>query len=122
MANTSDNKQTGAAPVILAGLSILSCYGTLALVSALGLIGIQLNIHEGAWATVITLLAWLATISIGFESHRNRAIGPIAVAILGALLITAVMFVSYSRIVEITGFVLILAAVFWSRWHTKRQS
>jgi len=100
---------------ILAGLSIITCYGTLALVAILGLIGIPLNIHEGLWASVIVVLAWAAVAGVAFEFRQLRAKGPLLLAVLGSLLITAVMFVAYSRIVEIFAFALILIAVIWNR-------
>jgi hypothetical protein len=120
MVNANNNNRTGVVSGILAGLSILTCYGTLALVTILGLIGIQLDIHEGIWATVIVVLAWAAAIGIGLEFRRIRANGPLVVAILGAALITVVMFITYSRIVEIIGFLLILSAVFWNRWYARQ--
>ena len=81
----------------------------------LSLIGIQLNIHEGIWATVIVILAWAAVVAIALEFRRLRFIPSLVSAILGALLITTVMFISYNRMVEISGFVFILIAVIWNR-------
>lgn len=115
MNNVNSRYPIGIWSGVLAGLSILTCYGTLALVAALGLIGIQLNIHQGIWATVIVVLAWAAAAGIALEFRRLHAKGALLSAISGALLITAVMFVTYNRIVEILGFVLILIAVIWNR-------
>jgi arsenite methyltransferase len=120
MINTGNNNRVGTVSGIFAALSIITCYGTLALVAALGLIGIQLNVHEGIWAAVIVVLAWAAAIGVGLEFRRIRANGPLVVAILGASFITAVMFISYSRIVEIIGFTLILTAVFWNRRYARQ--
>jgi arsenite methyltransferase len=117
----NSNNRIGIWPGILAGLSILSCYGTLVLVAILGLIGIQIEIHEGIWASVIVLLAWTAVIAVVLEFRRLRVKGPLVAAISGALLITLVMFVSYNRIVEISGFALILVAVIWNRHHASQQ-
>jgi arsenite methyltransferase len=115
MGISSSKNRVGIWSGVLAGLSILTCYGTLVLVAILGLIEIQLEIHEGAWATVIVVLAWAAVVAIVVEFQRLRFIAPLVTVILGALLITAVMFVSYNRIVEILGFALILTAVIWNR-------
>jgi len=100
---------------VLAGLSILTCYGTLVLVALLGLIGIQLNIHEGIWAALIVFLAWAAAGAVLLEFRRLRFWTPLLMAIIGALLISLVMLVSYNRMIEISGFVLILIAVIWNR-------
>jgi len=115
MSEASSKIRIGIWSGILVGLSILTCYGTLALVAILGLIGIPLNIHEGLWASVIVVLAWAAVIGVVLEFRQLRAKGPLILAVLGALLITAVMFVAYSRIVEIFAFALILIAVIWNR-------
>ena len=112
---TSSKIRIGIWSGILAGLSILTCYGTLAAVAILGLIDIPLNIHEGLWASVIVVLAWAAVIGVVFEFRQLHAKGPLILAVLGALLITAVMFVAYSRIAEIFAFTLILIAVIWNR-------
>ena len=107
---------------VLAGLSILTCYGTLALVALLGLIGIQLDIREGIWATVIVVLAWAAVAGIIREYLSLGAKGPLVLAILGALMITAVMYVAYNRFVEISAFVLLMAAVIWNRRYANQQT
>ena len=119
MSLVNDNNRLSIWPGILAGLSILACYGTLALVAAFAIFGIQLNIHEGIWASVIVVLAWAAVIAVVQEFRRLGAAGPLVVAILGAILITAVMFISYNRVVEISGFALILIAVIWNRRFAK---
>jgi hypothetical protein len=120
MSNVPGNNRIGIWSGILAGLSILACYGTLALVAILGLIGIPLNIHEGLWASVIVVLAWATVVGVAFECRQLRAKWSLLVAILGALLITAVMFIAYSRMVEIFGFALILIAVIWNRRYATR--
>jgi len=115
MSEASSKIRIGIWSGVLAGLSILTCYGTLALVAILGLIGIPLNIHEGLWASVIVVLAWAAAAGVVLEFRQLHAKGPLILAVLGALLITAVMFVAYSRIVEIFAFALLLIAVIWNR-------
>jgi arsenite methyltransferase len=115
MSNLISKNHPGIWSGVLAGLSILTCYGTLALVAVLALIGIQLNIHEGIWATAIVILTWATVGAIALEFRRLRFIPSLVSVILGALLITTVMFISYNRIVEISGFAFILIAVIWNR-------
>jgi hypothetical protein len=105
------NRLTSLATVI----SILACYGTLAFVSLLSLFGLSLNIHEGAWAGVITLFAWLAFIAVAINFRRYRAPGPLLLGAAGAVLITWVMFVSFNRILEIAGFAGLVTAALWER-------
>jgi hypothetical protein len=103
----------------LAGLatvvSILACYGMLAFVGLSSLLGLSLNIHEGAWACVITLFAWLAAVGVAISFRRYRALGPLLLVVAGAFLITWVMFVSFNRILEIAGFAGLITASLWER-------
>lgn len=83
-------------------LSILACYGTLALIAVLSLLGITLAINVHVWAAVIVLFA--------------------IVALLGTLFIVAAMYASGfldsrlglgSRAVELLGFAALLIAAIW---------
>lgn len=95
--------------------AVVACYGTLAMVSLLSLAGVTVNIHEGAWATVIVVFAWLAVLAMGVNMQRHRRFGPFIMSDVGAILVSWVMFVDYSRIMELTGFVLMIFAALWDR-------
>ena len=96
-------------------LSILACYGTLAFVSILSVLGITVVIHTGAWAGVITLFAWLAVAGVASGFKRYYALGPLLIAAVGALLITMTKFVYFNRIIEIAGFAGLIVAAMWDR-------
>ncbi|GMQ96221.1 MAG: hypothetical protein BMS9Abin14_747 [Gammaproteobacteria bacterium] len=96
-------------------LSVVVCYGTLALVTLLTLVGITLTINEGAWATAIVVLAWIAVLAMGVNMRRHRSFGPFILADIGALMVSWVMFVDYSRTMEIVGFALLIVAAVWDR-------
>ncbi len=98
-----------------AALSIMACYGTLAVVSLLTLAGFSIDIHEGAWAAVIVVFAGLAFVGVLMNFRRHRTLGPVIVAAIGAALITWVMFVSFNRIIEVAGFVALITAAVWER-------
>ena len=104
-------RYSGAAVV----LCIVACYGTLALVAIVSLAGVTLAIHEGAWATVVVVLAWTAVLAMGVNIHRYRNIGPFILSDIGALLVSWVMFVDYGRTMETIGFALLVIAAFWDR-------
>lgn len=94
-------------------LAVLACYGTLALIAALSLLGITLVVHEGAWAAAIVSFSLLAAAVVGLGMRRHRSVGPLVPALAGAGLIIYVMFSSYSRVIEIAGFALLGLATFW---------
>ena len=96
-------------------LSLVACYGTLALVALLAGWGITLSVHEGTWATVIVVLAWIAVLAMGVNIKRHRSFGPFILSDIGALLLSWVMFVDYNRRMEIIGFGLLIVAALWDR-------
>ena len=102
------------------GLALLACYGTLAAVAILPLLGVGLALNEGLWATAIAIFACLTAVAVVPGLRRHHAYGPPALSILGAGVITYTMFVHYSMVVEVTGFVILASAVAWDI-HLRRR-
>jgi hypothetical protein len=101
-------------------LSIVACYGTLALVAILSLAGVTISVHEGAWAAVIAVFVWVAVLAMGVNIQRHRSFGPFVLADIGALLVSWVMMVDYSRVLEVIGFALLIVAALWDRQVRRR--
>ena len=101
-------------------LSIVACYGTLALVAILSLAGVTISVHEGAWAAVIVVFVWVAVLAMGVNIQRHRSFGPFVLADIGALLVSWVMMVDYSRVLEVIGFALLIVAALWDRQVRRR--
>jgi len=101
-------------------LAILACYGTLAVVAVLSLMGVALAVDEGLWAGAIVLFALLALVGIvlGWRIHRHAP--PLLLGILGAGLILWTMAVTYNRAIEIAGFGFLVVAA-WLDWRAKRR-
>ncbi len=102
-------------------LAILACYGTLAVIGALSLMGISLAVNEGVWAGAIVLFALVAFAGIVLGWRGHRVVGPLLLGVVGAGLVVYAMGVSYSRIVEIAGFVALVVAALWD-WRAKRAA
>jgi peptidoglycan biosynthesis protein MviN/MurJ (putative lipid II flippase) len=105
---------------VAVALSLVACYGTLALVLLLATAGITLEVHEGVWATAIVVFAWIAVLAMGVNIPLYRSFSPFILADMGALLISWVMFVNYSRGLEILGFAMLAAAAMRDRYLRKR--
>ena len=101
-------------------LSVVACYGALALVMLLSLTGVTMTLHEGAWATAIVVPAWIAVLAMGMNIQRHRNLGPFILSDIGALLVSWVMIVDYSRAIEIGGFTLLIIAALWDRRMRRR--
>ena len=96
-------------------LSIVACYGTLALVAILSRAGVTMSVHEGAWAAAIVVLAWIAVLAMGVNIQSIGSFGPFVLADVGALLVSWVMIVDYSRVLEVVGFALLIVAALRDR-------
>jgi hypothetical protein len=103
----------GRYPGVAVALSLVACYGTLALVAVLSLAGISISIREGVWAAVIVVLAWIAVLALGVNVQRHRSLGPFIIGDVGALIVSWVMLVDFSRPMELLGFALLVVAALW---------
>jgi rhodanese-related sulfurtransferase len=113
----------GASRVSMAAtaLAVLSCYGTTPLIALLSLLGASLALDEAVWAAVISVLAALAALAIAVSYRRHRIVGPTLAAAAGLALILWALYGSYSRVVELAGFVLLIAAVLWD-WRASART
>lgn len=109
-------------PRAATALAVLACYGTTVLIGLLSLLGVTLAIYDGVWAGAIDIFAALATVAIAASYRRHRILGPTAVAALGLALILWVMFGSYSRLIELVGYVLMIASTMWDWRAAMRRS
>ena len=100
-------------PRVAAALAVLSCYGTTVLIGLLSLLGVSLALDESLWAGAISAFAALTAIGVAASYRRHRIVWPIVVAVPGLGLILWVMYGSYSRGIELAGFVLLIAAAIW---------
>lgn len=100
-------------------LSLIACYGTLAVVAILGALGIAVALDEMLWAGAIVAFAALAAggLAIGFSHHRQ--VWPLLIGGLGAAAIGYAMYVQYARLIELSGFVLLGVAAVWD-WRLRR--
>lgn len=109
-------------------LSLLACYGTLAVVGALSLMGITLAVNVQVWAGAIVVFALIAVFGVAVGYRRHRTVGPVIIAAIGAMFVTLAMYGSEqiqavlgfpSLIIEVTGFVALAAAAIWDWRLTK---
>lgn len=119
MKSSSESRADWLAPLGTV-LAILACYGTLAIVGVLSLMGISIAVNEGIWAGAIGVFALLALAGIVLGWRGHRAVHPLLLGIVGTSLVLWTMGVSYNRPTEIAGFI-ILALAAALDWRAKRN-
>jgi len=121
VANTKTDKKDyswlGSAASLLA---VGACYGTLAVVSVLSIIGISVKIDETTMEKLITGLLVLALGGMGYSYSMHRHPGPLMLSIAAAAILLWVFYGSYSKLMEFTGFAALIIASIWD-FRTKRR-
>jgi ubiquinone/menaquinone biosynthesis C-methylase UbiE len=94
------------------GLSLLTCYGLLALITAFSALGITISLNEHLWAAGIILFAVLACIIVSLGLRKYKSYTPLALATLGAAVLIYTMYVHYNIVTELIGFIILAAGIF----------
>jgi len=105
---------------VATALSLVACYGTLAVVGILGALGIAIALDEALWAGTIVAFATLAVGGFGHGLVCHRQPWPIMVGGLGLVILGYAMYVQYDRLTELAGFILLCLAAFWD-WRFRRR-
>jgi len=111
----------GLSGVVGLAFALLACYGTLAAVGLISLLGFSLSLNEGLWAAVIVAAAMLTTALIGMAMRKHRSAVPLIVALIATAGLAYTMFINYSVIAEIICF-LLLGGATWHDFHLRRWS
>ncbi|MDP7343018.1 MAG: MerC domain-containing protein [Alphaproteobacteria bacterium] len=102
-------------------LAVATCYGTMAAVALLSVVGVSVEINEGVFVKVITALLVVAVAGTAFTFRRHRNPGPLLLSIAAAGLLLWVFYGSYSFALEIIGFVGLVLASIWD-FRAKRRA
>lgn len=101
--------------------SLIACYGTLAVIALLGVLGVAITLDKALWAGAIVTFAALAVGGLALGLLRHRRPWPILLGGLGAAILGYVMYGRYDRMTELAGFVLLCLAALWD-WRLRRDS
>ncbi len=102
-------------------LAVGTCYGTMAAVALLSVVGVSVQINEGVFIKVITGLLAVAIFGTAFTFRRHRNPGPLLLSIAAAGLLLWVFYGSYNFALEFVGFVALVVASIWD-FRAKRQA
>lgn len=101
-------------------LAVATCYGTLAAVTLLSLIGVSVDFEEATLLKLITGLLILALLGMVYSWCIHRHPGPLLLSLGAAALLLWVFYGSYSKSLELTGFALLVVASVWDFRAKKR--
>lgn len=100
-------------PSLASALSLATCYGTLAVVTVLGALGVAITVNATTWAGAIVAFAALAVVGIALRYCRHRQPWPLLLSALGASVVAYAMYGHYDRLLELSGFGLLCLGAFW---------
>jgi len=112
-AATSNKKRFAWVGSVTGLFAVAACYGTLASVALLSLIGINIDIDEGLMMKIISGLMLLVLAGMGYSYIVHRHVGPLLLSIASAALLLWVFYGSYSKPLEMTGFAVLMIASVW---------
>jgi hypothetical protein len=107
-------------PLVSTLLSIAACYGTLAMIAALGAIGIALAVSDAVWAAAIAGFAGVAVLGLVVSYTCHRKLWPLAIGLVGFLAIIYAVFIEHHRATEFAGFLLLAIAAIWD-WQLRKS-
>jgi ubiquinone/menaquinone biosynthesis C-methylase UbiE len=100
--------------------AVIACYGTLAMVALFSVLGVTLSVNEHLWAAAIVIFAVCAAGIIALGKRKYDSFIPMVFALMGTAILIYTMYISYSVVTEVFGFIILGVAVFldysYRRW------
>lgn len=100
----ADVRRRGLWGFVALTMALLACYGTLALVGIMGMLGASMVLNNGVWAAAILACAALASVVIATGITKHRTMAPLLIALGATGLLTFTMLVDYQVWLEILSF------------------
>jgi len=95
--------------------ALAACYGVLALVGGMALLGLSIPLNAQLWTGMIAALALLAPLGLALNLDVHRSWGPTLVGAAGALVVLHALLGAYDWRTEASGFMAMLGAALWDR-------
>jgi arsenite methyltransferase len=96
--------------------ALAACYGVLALVVALGFLGLSAPINTQLWTGLIAAFTILAAFALAWNQRVHRNWFPAIVGLAGALLVLYAVLGTYDWRIEAAGFAAMIGAALWDRY------
>lgn len=102
-------------------VAVVACYGTLATVALLSLVGVSVDVNEVVLVKVVTGLLVLALGGMYLSYRVHRKLGPLVLSICAAGLLLWVFYGTYSKPLELIGFAMLVTTSVWD-FRTKKRA
>jgi len=94
-------------------LAVVTCYGTLAAVALLSIIGVSVDLDEGLFIKIISGLLVVALLGMAYSFRTHRHPAPLVLSATAAAVLVWVFYGTYSQVLEMAGFGGLVAASVW---------
>lgn len=94
-------------------IAVVSCYGTLAAVALLSVVGVSVEIDEALMVKLVSVMLVLVLIGMGYSCKLHRQPGPLVLTLIAAALLLWAFFIDYSKYLEFSGFGVLSVASIW---------
>jgi hypothetical protein len=108
------DKAHGSLAAIFAVFAFVACNGMFVLIAVFSLIGISISINPHIQAAAISLFSVVTLVMVISAFKKNRAIGPLILAIAATVTMIATMYIHFNKIVESLGLFALFASALWS--------
>lgn len=116
-----DSGKLGWLPGAAAILAFIACNGLFIIVAILSVFGITIAINPHVQAAVISLFAVLTLCFVFLGYRKHGVLGPMILAVIGAVIIVGTMYIYFNKIVESLGLLALIASAIWS-WRASKAS
>jgi membrane-bound ClpP family serine protease len=106
-------------PGAAAILAFVACNGVILIVAMLSLFGVTIAINPHIQAAAISVFAVLTLGFVFLDYRRHHTVGPLALSAVGAVIIVGTMYISFSKIVESLGLLVLIISAIWS-WRVSK--
>jgi hypothetical protein len=119
-ANTGNRgKAHGSLAAVFAVFAFVACNGMFVLIAMFSFIGISISINPHVQAAAISLFSVVTLAMVVSAFKKNRAIGPLILAIAATVTMIATMYIHFNKIVESLGLLALFTSALWS-WQISR--
>ena len=101
-------------------LAVVACYGTLAVIALLSIIGVSVDLNEGLFIKIVSGLLVVALLGMAYSFRLHRHPGPLVLSVAAAALLGWVFYGMYAQVLEIIGFGGLVVASVWDFRAKKR--